>query len=139
MLLDYLLFFQEGFMVDLSQPLTPSQTTNTLWNICPLHPNLQFSNCVQCCSQETKGKNWLFHRKTLAKDLNGSMKLSLENAKPVLVSCVSIFIQAGGYSHKCVQRASSSNSFLGNWYVTRGTTLLSCDRDGVDVTAFLIL
>lgn len=94
-------------MVDLSQLPPPSQTTNILWNICSPHPNLQFSNCVQFCFQETKDKNWLFHRKTLAKDLNGSINLSLENTKPVLALCVSIFIQAGGYSHKCVLRASA--------------------------------
>lgn len=29
--------------------------------------------------------------------------------------------------------------FLGNWFVTKGTDLLFCDRDGVDVTVFFIL
>lgn len=73
MLLEHLLLFQEGFMVGLCPNLPHPRSLTPLWNIGSSHPNLQFSTVA--VSQETKGKDWLFHRKTLAKDLNSSMNL----------------------------------------------------------------
>lgn len=110
MLLDHLLLFQEGFMVDLRPNLPQPRPWAPRWNMCSPHPSLQFFYCVQFCCQETKGKNWLFHRKTLAKDLNSSMNL-LFYRKHQASSCLICFYlcPSRGYSHKCVTRASFSS------------------------------
>lgn len=74
MLLDHLLFFQEERMVDLYPNLPhPGPLACTfVGQVLPL-PHPIWSTVA--ISQETKGKRWLFHRKTLAKDLNGGANL----------------------------------------------------------------
>lgn len=111
MLRDHILFFQEGFMkgvcpnLPFPRPLEPTFVKYMHHSL----PAPSYCSTV-AISQEIKGKDWLFHRKTLAKDLNGGMNLFSYRKQTVLVESVSVLFQAGGYSHKCVTWASSCSS-----------------------------
>lgn len=107
MLLDHLLFFQEGFMADLCPNLPQPRPWTPLWKICSLHCNLQIDNFV---ARKQKARIGFFIEGHLLKIWMVAWSYFLtENTKPVLVLSVSIFIRAGGYSHKCVTRASFSS------------------------------
>lgn len=107
MLLDHLLFFQEGFMADLCPNLPQPRPWIALWKICSLHCNLQIDNFV---ARKLKARIGFFIEGPLLKIWMVAWSYFLtENTKPVLVLSVSIFIRPGGYSHKCVTPASFSS------------------------------
>lgn len=61
-----------GFMADLCPNLPQPRPWTLLWEIRSLHPSLQMDSFV---ARKQKARIGFFQRRSLAKNMNGSMKL----------------------------------------------------------------